>query len=249
MTDAQVISTTEKSANPAIHRLPLSYPLSPGTAYPDGGQPTHITPVSQLTRGDAGNTYRVEFWNHIGTHIDGPGHMTAAGPFIGYCPPTGLFFTRVSVVDIECPDSKLIVPDDLKPMRKDWLSCEMLLLRTGFSACRESDPKRYANKNPGISTAFASFLVENFPNLVCVGIDAISFAAAEHVVEGIEAHKILFRARSPILLVEDMNLAFNLTCLQRVLVIPFLIEQVDSCPCTVIAEVLQPDTAKHHQAT
>src|SRR5207248_1987328 len=58
----------------------LSYPLSSRTPYPGGGCPLRLTPTSQLARGDISNTSLVEFWNHMGTHMDGPGHMTSAGP-------------------------------------------------------------------------------------------------------------------------------------------------------------------------
>ena len=227
-----------------VHRLALSYPLSSRTPYPDGGRPVRITPTSQLARGDISNTSLVEFWNHIGTHIDGPAHMTPAGPFTRYCPPTGLFLNSVTVVDIECPDSKLIGPKDVKWPRSELANCELLLLRTGFSLCRQSDPKRYSFKNPGLSADFARFVTENCPRLRCLGIDAISFAAAEYLAEGIQAHKILSERSNPVLLIEDMNLASDLSRLQRVLIVPFFIEDVDSCPCTVIAEVLQPADAQ-----
>jgi len=235
----QTANPTKPLPEALTRYVALSYPLSSRTPYPGGGRPLRITPTSQLARGDISNTSLVEFWNHMGTHMDGPGHMTSAGPFTRFCPPTGLFLNSVIIVDFECPDSKLIGPKDVKWPR-GLASCELLLLRTGFSLCRQSDPKRYTSKNPGISVDFARFVDENFPRACCLGIDAISFAAAEHLAEGIAAHKILFERSNPVLLIEDMNLAFDLTLLQRVLVVPFFIEDLDSCPCTVIAEVQQP---------
>jgi kynurenine formamidase len=172
----------------------------------------------------------------MGTHIDGPAHMIEIGPFTDHCPPTGLFLSSPLVVDIECPDSKLICADDLKRYRACLAKCDILLLRTGFSVYRQSDPQRYRQKNPGMESSCARFIVENCPNLVCIGMDTISFAASEHLAEGIEAHKILFRRKPPVFLIEDILLDHDLTNLKQVIVIPFFIEGIDSCPCTVIAE-------------
>ncbi len=231
------------AAEKAIQRFPLSYPLSIRTPYPNGGQATKITPVSRLAEGEISNTSLVQFWNHTGTHMDGPAHMTeATGPFTDYCPSTGLFLDRPLVVDLECPDSKLITADDLKRVCGQLADCDILLLRTGFSIYRQTDPDRYCAKNPGLHTSFAKFIVKHCPRLVCIGIDAISFAAAEHLDEGIESHKILFDRRPPVLLIEDLNLDYDLTSLQRLIVMPLFIEGLDSCPCTVVAEVPRPAT-------
>jgi kynurenine formamidase len=163
--------------------------------------------------------------------------MTHAGPFTDYCPATGLVLNSVIVGDIEYSDSKLIGAKDINCPRAALDTCELLLLRTGFSRYRQTDSKRYCERNPGISADFARWLVGNCPRLICAGIDAISFAAAEHLAEGIEAHKIVFNQARPVLLIEDLNLAYDLSKLLRVHIIPFFIEGVDSCPCTVIAEV------------
>jgi kynurenine formamidase len=219
-----------------VQRFALSYPLSVQTPYPDGGQAARVIPVSQLANGDISNTCRIEFWNHMGTHMDGPAHMTHARQFVDYCPPTGWVLNSVIVADIECSESQLIGPGDLSRTSAAWDTCELVLLRTGFSRYRQADPKRYCRKNPGINAELARWLAANCPRLVCAGLDTISFAAAEHLAEGIEAHKILFNLPRPVLLIEDLNLAFDFSKLLRVHVVPFFIEGVDSCPCTVIAE-------------
>ncbi len=237
------INKANASERPAtiLKRLALSYPLSVNTPFPDGGQAVRISPVSQLARGDISNTSLVQFWNHCGTHIDGPAHvLPETGPLSQYCPPTGLFLKCPVVLDIACANSRLITAEALEQHDHQLADCDILLLRTGFSRYRPIDPELYVRENPGIETSFARFLTQHCPNLVCIGIDAISFAAAKSVKEGIDAHRILLSQRPPVLLIEDITLDYDLTNLQSVMVTPLFIENLDSCPCTVVAEVLQP---------
>ncbi len=71
-----------------------------------------------------------------------------------------------------------------------------------------------------------------------LAIDSISMAAAERLNEGIEAHRILLGDRHrPILLVEDINLEYDLAGLKRIIVLPLFIRGIDSSPCTVAAEI------------
>ena len=71
-----------------------------------------------------------------------------------------------------------------------------------------------------------------------MAIDSISMAAAERLSEGIEAHRILLGDRHrPILLIEDINLKYDLAGLKRVIVLPLFIKGIDSSPCTVMAEI------------
>jgi len=179
----------------------------------------------------------VTFWNHTGTHIDGPAHVLAdREPFTSCCPGTGLYFTNPGVIDVPCDDSRLITARDLEARGTGDREFDLLLIRTGYSKHRTVDQARYAERNPGISVAAARFLAEQFHRLGCIGIDAISFAAAEHLNEGLEAHRILLDREPPVLLLEDVNLDYNLRALTKVMVIPFFIEDIDSCPCTVVAE-------------
>jgi kynurenine formamidase len=152
-------------------------------------------------------------------------------------------FERPAVVDVPKGDSQLVTSEDLRSHEDAIRDCDLLLLRTGFSQYREADPIRYRDRNPGLSTDVARYLDSaRFPSLRAIGIDTISMAAAEHVAEGIQAHKIVFSRDdgSSILLIEDMNLAFDLTQLKRVLVAPMFIEGMDSSPCTIIAELWLP---------
>ncbi len=78
-----------------------------------------------------------------------------------------------------------------------------------------------------------------FPKLRAIGIDTISMAATNHLSEGIQAHKTLFCREddSAVFLIEDMDLAHDLTKMESVFVVPMYIEGLDSSPCTIFAEL------------
>ena len=232
------MSTTVNNVEPK-RRVALSYIFAKNAPYPEGGQPLEITIDKSLADGDESNNSFIYLWNHLGTHIDGPSHMVAnRGPLSDYVPATGLFLSRPLVVDVPCEqDNKLITAAELEQAMPKEVSCDILLLRTGFGHYRDSEPGRYSGKNPGLDSSGAQYIVEHCPGVVCVAIDSISFAAMAYVSEGIAAHRILLSNEPPIMLIEDANLDYDLSRLRRVIVVPLLIEGLDSCPCTVIGEL------------
>jgi kynurenine formamidase len=210
----------------------LSYPFAETTPFPNGGLPVRITAHTRIARGANSDTSVVSFWNHSGTHVDGPAHMVKGATPLCSFGIDRFIFERPVLVDVPKRDSELVMPADLKAA-----GCDLLLLRTGFGRYR--DKERYRTKSPGLSAAVAEFIVENFPSLKALGIDSISMAAPDHLDEGIEAHKILFRnrGRDPILLIEDLDLRSLANPIKKVYALPLLVEGLDSAPCTVVAEL------------
>ena len=77
--------------------------------------------------------------------------------------------------------------------------------------------------------------MENFPHLPAIGLDTVSLACMQHLEDGLEAHRILLRGEGRrFLIIEDMNLDFDLSRLQQVIALPLFIEGIDSAPCTVM---------------
>ncbi len=220
-------------------KILLSHVLSVTTPCPGDGPPVRIESFSRIAKGEISNTKVVTFWNHAGTHVDGPTHVCQGyGDLVEYFLPEGFFFTRPIVFDIPREDSQLITPEELMTLPHQDRTCDLLMLRTGFQRFRSLDPERFRLRNPGMTVAASEWIVENCPNIRCVGMDVISYAAAEHVEEGIEAHKVLLRRSPPVFIVEDMNLDHDLSMLRVVTITPFLIEGLDSCPCTIVGEIL-----------
>jgi arylformamidase len=218
----------------------LSYPLSVSTPAPGGRLALKIQVDETLEMGLPGNTYYYTAWNHAGTHIDAPAHMLSSGKPITAYPFDHFVFEQPVLVGVPKQDDQLIVSEDLKPYEAGLKNCDLLLIRTAFSLYRKTDPVRYRDRNPGLSVDVAHYLnSRQFPKLRAIGIDTISMAATNHLSEGIQAHKALFCREddSPVFLIEDMDLAHDLTSMESVFVVPMYIEGLDSSPCTIIAEL------------
>ena len=87
------------------------------------------------------------------------------------------------------------------------------------------------------------WLRENYPQIICIGIDCISISSFQKAKQGKEAHLNAFRENEklgkPLLIVEDMKLQEikNLSTIQSITVVPWQIKGIDSAPCTVIAKI------------
>ena len=66
-----------------------------------------------------------------------------------------LTFQRPAIVPMEIPDDRLILPEHLRSVEDARADCDILLLRSGFSQFRESDPKMYVERSPGFSRTAA----------------------------------------------------------------------------------------------
>jgi arylformamidase len=191
-----------------------------------------------MERGDTSNLFVMQFSNHTGTHIDAPRHFVPDGPSIGEFRVEEFIFDRPLCVDLHLRDAELLRAADFEPYAAAISSCDLLLVRTGYTHVRRTDPLRYSNFGPGMSVEGARYLSTQFPQLRAVGLDTISLASMQHLDEGLEAHRILLGGKGRrFLIVEDMNLDYDLLHLRRIFAIPLLIDGVDSAPCTVVGVV------------
>lgn len=217
----------------------LSYLLSPDTPTPGGRCPLRLTVDESLAQGHPGNTFYLTLWNHCGTHVDAPAHMVPDGVPITQVSTADLVFERPVVLDVPKADDELVTEADLMGHRQALAASDAVLIRTGFSRWRQTDPDRYRDHNPGLSASAARFLAQpQFAKLRAVGIDAVSIAATACLDEGIKAHHILFAAQreGPVLIIEDVDLRGDLSGMQRLIVAPLRAAGLDSSPCMVLAE-------------
>ncbi|HET8548238.1 MAG TPA: cyclase family protein [Bryobacteraceae bacterium] len=217
----------------------LSYPLSRDVPFWKELRRPSVEQLYDLSRGDVCNSFYFTTNNHAGTHVDGPNHFNPAGRRIGEYDVNELVFTRPAVIEMEFGEAHLIGAGDLRRMNVE-AACDVLLLRSGFSAHRASDATLYVERGPGFSRGAAGYLLAALPNLKCLIVDFISIASTAHQEEGCDAHRVFLGcagySERTVLLVEDANIPAGFRAPKRILVVPWMIDGVDSAPCTVLAE-------------
>jgi arylformamidase len=218
----------------------LSFLLSVDTPVFPGSPSVEVRAFSSLSRGDCSNTFSISFYNHAGTHMDAPRHFYNDGKAITDFRFSEFVYENPIVVNIPKQDSELIMKSDLLKYFDVIKEADLLLIRTGFTKFRSSEPLRYASKSPGFTGETAVYLKKSFPNLRAIGIDFISAAAPEHLETGLEFHRIILdphRVEGCKFIIEDMDLTQVTSSLRRVVVVPFLVQGIDSAPCTVFGEI------------
>ena len=215
--------------------LELSHRLSVDAPLPPGVPPMQVRHHYSMERGDVSNLFVLQLSNHSGTHVDAPWHFVASGLRICDFALEEFVFMRPLCLDVPLGDGQMFESTHLRPHAGRIAECDLLLLRTGYTRMRRTDPQRYALHSPGMSAEGARYIAENFPRLRALGLDTVSLAAMQHLEEGLEAHRILFRGEGRrFLIIEDMNLDWDLLQLQHVMALPLFVEGVDSSPCTVM---------------
>ncbi len=189
-----------------------------------------------MDRGDSCNQSQWQLSNHIGTHVDVPFHFSPRGATVDEFAAKTWVFSKVFLVSLDSAKAELIEPTDW--VNTVPLDCEILLIRTGMERLRGE--KAYWAENPGLSPRLGEWLRTYRPALRAIGFDAISATSFVHRVEGREAHKAFLdpeRSGQPILIIEDMALAWLDRTPREIVVAPLRVANADGAPVTVIAKL------------
>jgi arylformamidase len=219
----------------------LSYPLSPNAPVWPGNPPAAQTkPFSAIAKGDDANTTILTLFSHSGTHLDAPKHFNDDGPPAAELPVDAFIFFRPLVLEVPKEANEMVQLEDLEPHAAALAGADMLFLRTGWAAQRIANPKLYVEQNPMLHPAAARFLLEQFPDLRGVAIDAPSVGAPGKNTETVETHRLLTGAVKGdgrfILILEDLRIDSDLGMAERIYAWPLFIEGSDGSPCTIVAE-------------
>ncbi len=212
----------------------LSHPL--GQLVPSyGNEQGEVTlkQLKSLKSGDSCNTFWFGMENHLGTHVDAPAHFFDGAMTISDYPPNTWKFEHPCVINMGLREDALISVDYLKgQMSQDN---DILLIQSGFQQLR--DNKKYCYNNPGITAEVGFWLRAKHPSIRAIGFDFISLSPFQNRSVGQKAHRAFLDPSgtgTPILIIEDMDLAGDLSKLCSVWIAPIRIEGLDSAPCTVI---------------
>ncbi len=214
----------------------LSHKISIDTPSYNMGPSLEIRPYKLIARGDSSNSYIIQFYNHLGTHVDAPRHFDENGRAIADYTQEELVFKKPKLIDIPKDIDEPITAENLRSIQDELSNVDLLMIRTGIQRIREEKSESFAREGPYLTPEAARFIVDELPNLRALGVDAISISSPKHRTEGREAHRILLRNRN-FLIIEDMNLQNKPTNIKQVIIAPLMIIGIDSAPCIVLAEI------------
>ena len=209
----------------------LSYYVNNNTPQYGGDDAIAIYQRSSIAEGDSSNSKQISMPNHVSTHIDFPRHFSIDGKTLNDYPADYWIFRHPFVLEYAAADEEII---DLSENLLESIpsGTDILFINTGFQKNRGA--KKYWNNNPGLSPGLAVKLRERCPDLKIVGFDFISLSSYQNRMLGREAHKE-FLVKNDILVIEDMDFKNLKKGVSRVVALPFMIDQADGGPITVIA--------------
>jgi len=222
--------------------LLLSHPLTAGAPVWPGNPPAaDIELVDSTARGDVANTTILRLFSHSGTHVDTPWHFNPDGPAAWQLPVEAFVFDAPRLIEVPAGERRPIRPEMLEPHRATVAEADLLMLHTGWSANRSSDPERYATAGPMLAPETARWLLDAGPKLRAIATDAISIAAPWDLPRAVDTHHVLMGVgRSDdrfVLIYEDVRLVPEAARATRVLAWPMFIEGADGSPVTIVAEL------------
>ena len=117
-------------------------------------------------------------------------------------------FEKPLLLEIPKSDMEKIMVEEMAPYQTQLAESDLLLVYTGFSKVRKTDPKRYVTKQPSFSVDAANYLVDNF-NLRGFGVDLIgieNIPEAKDSTPQFPVHRaLLLKKQRKAILVEDID--------------------------------------------
>lgn len=192
---------------------------------------------SDISKGDVANDTTISTTVHVGTHLDMPYHFYGDGQTIEDFDADFWRFQVPLVVEINQDD--LIIKEQLvqKLKKIENIDYDILVVKTGIGNIRGTE--KFWNENYGFHPDIYDVLIERFPNIRVFGFDSISVSSFQHRMLGREAHKRFLNPKSPIMLLEDMDLRSidANTKLKELVIAPLRIRKCDGLPCTVLGMI------------
>jgi arylformamidase len=220
----------------------LSHTLAPDVpVWPDNPPAAETRLHQSIATGDDVNTTLLHLFSHSGTHVDTPWHFNPVGPRAIDLPIEAFVFDAPCLLEIPKPDGGFITADDLEPHASALTDADIVLIRTGWSAHRETDPERYANEGPVLHPDAARRLLELAPQLRAIAVDTVSIGSPRHPEESVAVHHVLADSDAEtgrhVLAYEDVRLEPDLQQPRRVYAWPLFVEGSDGSPVTIVAEL------------
>lgn len=212
----------------------LSYILDIKDPLPPSIPAPQLRPLYTIEK-DKVNSQVLQLANHTGTHVDSPRHVIENGLSILDFSLEEFIFQRPIVLDFRLEDGDIVGPNHLIKHMALIGGADIAIFRFGYAQARKTDPNRFVLRSPGFGVEAAKWLKANFKGLRAIGMDVPSFSCSAHLDQTMSAHnEILGGEGRRFMIIEDMDLSHNLTGLTEIHVHPWLVQGMDSGPCTVI---------------
>lgn len=173
--------------------------------------------------------------SHTGTHIDLPRHFCQNRDSVQDLLKESNIFFPTYCISCNKNSEELITAEELLPEIIKIPDAHALLLRTGFSQERITNPDVYSYAHPYIDPELADILRENCKNLRLFGIDLISVSVPSHREIGHRCHRAFLCDDKPILLLEDAfipDIRFNGHLPNTLALYPTFLDDLDATPVT-----------------
>jgi kynurenine formamidase len=208
--------------------IDLSVPIIDGLSVYPGDELPRLIKVRTLAS-DGFNNFNLSASMHIGTHIDGPMHLTQSARFLSDVPITQ-FVGPGCILDVSGQHSIRYKPEYGQIIQPG----SILILYTGMGL--RFGTKEYFEEFPVVSIELARLFVERRPKMVCM--DSPSPDRAPH-----EIHKLLLE--NNILIAENLIQCERLLPVRtfEIIALPLHI-QADSSPARIIARIREEGEEK-----
>lgn len=221
--------------------IELSYPIGEReTPVLDHFPKVAFNPIHRIKSGNLANSTQFCTPTHVGTHVDAPTHFIEGSMTIDQIPIEQFIFNNPFLLNLPKVDFEDILPSEIERIGEKLKEIDLLMIYTGFSKHRASEPRRYHLEAPGLSVSTANFLINEVPQLKGIMVDLLS---VENLTNGrkrgFPVHKILLGGpkKHPVL-IEDVNLSV-LEGKNPIEVIapPLRLIGLDGAPAVVLARI------------
>jgi kynurenine formamidase len=224
----------------------LSHPLGASAPVWPGNPPAAaVELVDSIARGDDDNAAALHLFAHSGTHADTPWHFNPDGPAAWQLPIEAFVFDAPRLIEVAAGQGTMIRRAALEAHAGAIDGADLVMIRTGWSDLRSSDPERYAGDGPFLEPDAARWLIDEHPRLRAIATDAISIGAPLHREIAVETHHVLTGVGRTdgrfVLIYEDVGLVPEAANAIRVFAWPLFVDGADGSPVTFVAEL--PDRA------
>ena len=197
--------------------------------------------IDSIARGDVDNAAALHLFAHSGTHVDTPWHFNPDGPAAWQLPIETFVFDAPRLIEVAAGQGTKIGRAALEPHAVAIAGADLLMIRTGWSGVRSTDPERFATDGPFLEPDAARWLIDQHPRLRAIATDAISIGSPGHRDIATETHHALTGfGRTDgrfVLIYEDVELVPEAAGAVRVLAWPLFVEGADGTPVTFVVEL------------